>query len=61
VVCTVYANRNTGDFIEGAQKDAAEAACVETGLEGLLILAGMDRQKRKAGTDRWRPSLWDQS
>ena len=21
----------------------------------------MDRQKRTAGTDRWRPSLWDQS
>jgi uridine phosphorylase len=61
VVCTVFADRNTGDFVEGARKDAAEAACVETGLEGLLILAGMDRQKRKAGTDRWRPSLWDQS
>ena len=39
-------------------KDAAEAACVETGLEGLLVLADMDRQKREAGTDRWRPSLW---
>jgi uridine phosphorylase len=61
VVCTVYANRITGDFVEGAQKDAAEAACVETGLEGLLILAEMDRQKRNAGTDRWRPSLWERS
>ena len=61
VVCTVYANRTTGDFVAGAQEDAAEAACVETGLESLLILAGMDRQKRKAATDRWRPSLWDQS
>jgi uridine phosphorylase len=60
VVCTVYASRTTGDFVEGAQKDAAEAACVETGLESLLILAGMDRQKRMAGTDRWRPSLWEQ-
>jgi uridine phosphorylase len=61
VVCTVYANRTTGDFVEGAQKDAAEAACVETGLESLLILAAMDRQKRKASTDRWRPSLWELS
>jgi len=58
VVCAVYANRTTGEFISGDQKDAAEAACVETGLEGLLVLADMDRQKREAGTDRWRPSLW---
>ena len=58
VVCAVYAQRTTGDFIEGAAKDAAEAACVETGLDSLVILAGIDRQKQLAGTDRWRPSLW---
>ena len=58
VVCAVYANRTTGEFVSGNQKDAAEAACVETGLESLLVLADMDRQKREAGTDRWRPSLW---
>jgi uridine phosphorylase len=58
VVCAVYANRTTGRFVEGADKDAAEAACVETGLEGLLVLAQMDQQKRAAATDRWRPSLW---
>ena len=46
VVCAVYAQRTTGAFVEGAAKDAAEAACVETGLEGLLILAEMDRQKQ---------------
>ncbi|MEO8274457.1 MAG: nucleoside phosphorylase, partial [Chloroflexota bacterium] len=57
VVCAVYAQRTTGDFVAGAAKDAAEAACVETGLESLLILADMDRRKRDAGTDRWRPSL----
>jgi uridine phosphorylase len=61
VVCAVYANRITGDFVVGAQKDAAEAACLETGLEALLILAEMDRQKRMAATDRWRPSLWKAS
>ena len=61
VVCAVYAQRTTGEFIEGAAKDQAEAACVETGLEALLILADMDRQKRNAGTDRWRPSLWNQT
>jgi uridine phosphorylase len=59
VVCAVYAQRSTGDFVTGTARDAAEAACVETGLEGLLILAEMDRQKRRAATDRWRPSLWE--
>jgi uridine phosphorylase len=58
VVCAVYAQRSTGDFVTGDTKDAAEAACVETGLEGLLILAEMDRHKREAATERWRPSLW---
>jgi len=58
VVCAVYANRTTGAFVGDDQKDAAEAACVETGLESLLILAEMERQKRDAATERWRPSLW---
>jgi uridine phosphorylase len=57
VVCAVYAQRTTGDFVTGAAKDKAEAACVETGLDSLLILADMDRRKQAAGTDRWRPSL----
>jgi uridine phosphorylase len=61
VVCAVYASRTTGDFVTGELKDVAEAACVETGLEGLLILADMDAQKREAGTDRWRPSIWKQT
>jgi uridine phosphorylase len=60
VVCTVYANRTTGDFVSGDMKDAAEAACVETGLESLLVLADMDARKQEARTDRWRPSLWQQ-
>ncbi len=58
VVCAVYANRTTGQFIGESDKDVAEAACVETGLEALLVLARMDAQKRAASTDRWRPSLW---
>ena len=57
VVCAVYAQRTTGAFVEGEAKNEAEAACVETGLESLLILAEMDRQKQLAGTERWRPSL----
>ena len=60
VVCAVYAQRSTGRFVDGPQKDEAEAACVETGLESLRILAEMDRQKRRAGSDVWRPSMWKQ-
>ncbi len=58
VVCAVYAQRFTGDFVEGEAKTSAETACFETGLEALRILAAMARQKRAAETDRWRPSLW---
>jgi len=61
VVCAVYAKRTTGDFVVGEAKERAEAACVETGLEGLRILAQLDRQKRAAGAERWRPSLWSSS
>jgi uridine phosphorylase len=57
VVCAVFAQRTTGDFVTGAAQDAAEAACVETGLESLAILAEMDRRKERAATGRWRPSL----
>ena len=58
VVCAVYANRLTGEFVEGGVKDKAEAAAVETGLESLLILAELDRQQSQAGAAHWRPSLW---
>lgn len=58
VVCGVFAHRVTGDFVTGDAKDRAEAAAVETGLESLLILARMDRQKGKAQAAQWRPSLW---
>lgn len=58
VVCAVYAQRVLGTFVEGDEKERAESDCLETGLEGLRILAEMDRQTQAAGADRWRPSLW---
>ena len=58
VVCAVYANRRTGEFVEGDIKDKAEAAAIDTGLESLRVLALIDRQKTVAGAARWRPSLW---
>ncbi len=57
VVCAVFAQRTTGEFVVGDAKQAAESACVETGLESLRILADMDRRTSEAGTERWRPSL----
>jgi uridine phosphorylase len=58
VVCAVYANRRTGEFAEGDVRTRAEAAVVATGLESLVVLAELDRQKTEAGAVRWRPSLW---
>ena len=58
VIATLATDELTGAFVGDDLKDAAEASCVETGLESLLILAEMDRQKRDAATERWRPSLW---
>jgi uridine phosphorylase len=58
VVCAAYAQRHTGKFVEGAAKERAEAACIETGLEALSLLAEMDDATRAAGAAYWRPSLW---
>ncbi|HEV8516037.1 MAG TPA: nucleoside phosphorylase [Candidatus Limnocylindrales bacterium] len=58
VVCAAYAQRRTGAFVEGAAKERAEAACVETGLEALSLLAEIDDAVHAAGETYWRPSLW---
>ena len=56
-VCAVFAQRVTGEFATGDAKDAAERACIETGLESLVILADMDRRTKEGAAARWRPSL----
>lgn len=58
VVCTAYAQRVSGAFVHGAQAQQAEAACIDTGLEALRLLAEMDDATRAAGAAHWRPSLW---
>lgn len=58
VVCAVYAQRTTGDFVEGEAEVRAESSVIETGLEALTILAEMDRAVSAAGAAHWRPSLW---
>ncbi|AEH37389.1 nucleoside phosphorylase [Halopiger xanaduensis] len=51
-VCTVYANRETGEFRTEGESRAAETASLATHL-----LAKMDEAKREAGADRWHPGL----
>jgi uridine phosphorylase len=58
VICTAYAQRVSGAFVQGAQKEQAEAACIETGLEALRLLAEMDEAVQAQGALHWRPSLW---
>ncbi len=58
VVCTAYAQRPTGRFVTGEQQDRADAACIDTGLEALCLLAEMDEAVHAAGAAHWRPSLW---
>lgn len=58
VVCTAYAQRATGTLVHGAQAERAEAACIDTGLEALCLLAEMDEAVHAEGALHWRPSLW---
>jgi uridine phosphorylase len=58
VVCTAYAQRVSGAFVTGEQRDRAEAACIDTGLEALSLLAEMDEAVHAQGALHWRPSLW---
>ncbi|WP_255167729.1 nucleoside phosphorylase [Natrononativus amylolyticus] len=51
-VCTVYANRETGEFRTEGESRAAETASLATHL-----LARMDAVKREAGADRWHAGL----
>jgi uridine phosphorylase len=58
VVCTVFAQRATGEFISADARPQAELDCVKVGLEGLLILSQMEEATRRAGAAHWRPGLW---
>jgi uridine phosphorylase len=51
-VCTVYANRVTGEFQTVGEERAAETACLATKL-----LAAMDDRKAESDTPYWHPGL----
>ena len=51
-VCTVFANRLTGEFATEGERRAGEV-----GSRAAAILAEMDRVKAAAGADRWHAGL----
>jgi len=51
-VCTVYANRETGEFRTEGEDRAAEAASL-----AVRLLARMDDVKAEAGAERWHAGL----
>ncbi|SFR68690.1 nucleoside phosphorylase [Halogeometricum limi] len=51
-VCSVYANRVTGEF-----RTEGESRAAETGSLAVHLLAKMDEVKREAGVDRWHAGL----
>ncbi len=51
-VCTVYANRETGEF-----RTEGETKAIETASLAVSLLAEMDRIKAEAGADHWHAGL----
>jgi uridine phosphorylase len=51
-VCTVYANRVTGEFRTEGERKAAQVAS-----EAVSVLAEMDERAAEAGVQRWYPGL----
>ncbi|MCU4716696.1 nucleoside phosphorylase [Halapricum hydrolyticum] len=51
-VCTVYANRTTGEF-----RTAGERKAAATATEAVSILAEMDATADRAGASHWHPGL----
>lgn len=53
-VCSVADNIATGEKFKAG---AGHAAATEVALEGVAILAGMDRAKKRANADQWLPHM----
>ena len=51
-VCSVFANRETGEFMTEGENRAAETATL-----AVKLLAKMDQKKAEAGVERWHPGL----
>jgi len=51
-VCSVFANRETGEFLTEGESTAAETASL-----AVHLLAQMDRKKAEAGVDQWHAGM----
>ena len=51
-ICSVYANRVTGEFRTEGDQRAAETASL-----AVKLLAAMDREKERVGVEHWHPGL----
>ncbi|MCG1002780.1 MULTISPECIES: nucleoside phosphorylase [Halobacterium] len=51
-VCSVFANRETGEFLTEGESNAAETASL-----AVHLLAKMDEKKAQAGVDQWHAGL----
>jgi uridine phosphorylase len=51
-VCSVFANRETGEFLTEGENRAAETASL-----AVKLLAKMDEVKEDAGVEKWHPGL----
>lgn len=51
-VCSVFADRTSGEFLTEGESKASEVASLAVSL-----LAAMDRRKAEAGVDTWHPGL----
>ena len=54
-ICAAYAQRSEGTFLEGAEKEAAEARCIDAGLTAIHLLWRLDT----ASTDGAGLPLWE--
>ncbi|MFN2484708.1 MAG: nucleoside phosphorylase [Candidatus Limnocylindria bacterium] len=52
-VCAAYAQRVDGTFLEGADKEAAEARCIDAGLAAIHLLWELDHASEADRHDRW--------
>lgn len=57
MVCTVFANRTTNQFIPTKLKNPSEVTCVRTAIDALRILNQMDEVKLQNKTSNWLPRL----
>jgi uridine phosphorylase len=57
MVCSVFANRITSEFITNESKHEAECNVVETAINGLKILEQMDTVKSQNKSRFWSPMM----